>query len=462
MATPTQNLSPKQPAQLPQQPIQQPQAQMPLQTQPVISSPNSLETQTHTFNNTGVSQSAVPIEPAKKHHSNNHKNNEYNSNPFVVAGKGLGSALVENPTSSIFISLIPSLVILPAIIAIGLLFIVLSLTGGAIGALLAGIVSLVFLISFLILVLRVTAGSINILLKSINGKKISIKEAIGSESSGRLLSLFGVYLLSSLAVIFGFLLFIIPGIYLLARLSLAPVIVYAEDKKAIDSLKRSMALTKGHVFEMLGAITAQSMLSGNGLLSLVGASSGTAKRYTELATAEKSGIKETGQVHWLNYVLPILLALFIAPYIALSVLSAVLNTNSVSFSSNNDISFSSVDSQNDTNVKNDINSLHTELEVYYNENGGYPNEAMSSSTAESIFGDVDTTIFVDENGNEIEVAFENDNFYSGFPEPNKTTNYGLLLYGEGCDGLGSTELCSSYVLSGYQSNGLNYVKYSLN
>ena len=460
-ATPPQSVEP-------QQPIQQPQAQMPVQPQPVVTAAQTTpETPTHTLPSSDVNQSSVPpSEPSQKHHSHNPKNSEYNSNPFVVAAKGLGSALVENPTSSVLISLIPSIVIIPLFIGVGVLSVILGLAGGAIGALLAGLLSLVILIAFLLLLLRVAAGSVNILLKSVNGEKISTKEAIGSAASGRLTSFVGASFLSSIAIFFGFLLFIIPGIYLLARLSLAPVIVYAEDKKAMESLKRSMALTKGHVFEMLGAITAQSLLSGNGLLTMIGASSGTVKRYSELVVAEKSGITDTGKVHWLNFVLPILVVLFMVPYLAVSVLSATINsgvnTNNDSFGSGSGSFFSSADPQADTIIKTDINSLYQKLEEYYNENGGYPNEAINSSNATSIFSGIDSGALVDDNGNEITVTFEDDFFYSTFPDPSKSNQYALVMYGEGCDGLGGPELCSGYILSGYQSNGINYVKYSLN
>jgi hypothetical protein len=306
-------------------------------------------------------QSSESIPTQKHHNSSSKKDEEYNSNPFIVAGKGLGSALVENPTSSILIAVLPVLVAIPAIFFVSTITVVLGLSGGAIGALLGGLIALVVVIALALLLIRIAAGSINILLMSLEKEKISTKAAIGSVSSGKLTSFVGVYFLTSVAIFIGLLFFIIPGIYLMARFSLAPVVVYAENLKAMAAIKRSMALTKGHVFEMLGALTAQTILSGNGLLSTIGANSGIVKRYKELTTAEKLGITDTGKVHWLNYVMPVLFSIFLVSYVALSVISSTIDPNNGSYNDFNNDSFIIEEDFNDSFNNTNFDSFDSDI-----------------------------------------------------------------------------------------------------
>jgi hypothetical protein len=58
--------------------------------------------------------------------------------------------------------------------------------------------------------------------------------------------LFGAYFLSILAVFFGLLLLILPGIYIGARLALFPAFIMLEGKGIIDSLKLSWEKTDEH------------------------------------------------------------------------------------------------------------------------------------------------------------------------------------------------------------------------
>jgi hypothetical protein len=58
--------------------------------------------------------------------------------------------------------------------------------------------------------------------------------------------LFGAYLLSVIAVFFGLILLILPGIYVGARLALYPSFMMMENKGVIDSLKSSWEATDEH------------------------------------------------------------------------------------------------------------------------------------------------------------------------------------------------------------------------
>ncbi|HEX6376590.1 MAG TPA: hypothetical protein VFZ91_12820 [Allosphingosinicella sp.] len=62
-------------------------------------------------------------------------------------------------------------------------------------------------------------------------------------------------LLSSILIGFGFVLLIVPGLYLLGRLGPVNAVVVAEERRnPIDALTRCFALTKGHGWAVLGLI----------------------------------------------------------------------------------------------------------------------------------------------------------------------------------------------------------------
>jgi type II secretory pathway pseudopilin PulG len=135
--------------------------------------------------------------------------------------------------------------------------------------------------------------------------------------------------------------------------------------------------------------------------------------------------------------------------------------------SDDDYGFSSFstasDSAADTTRKNDINSLYQKLEEYYNENGSYPNEPISSFNASELFPGIDSDALIDENGNDILVNFDDSIYIINYPYPDSTNQYVLTLYGEGCDGFSGDTSCQSYTLAGYQATGfIDYVKSSLN
>ncbi|HEX8572324.1 MAG TPA: hypothetical protein VF759_06200 [Allosphingosinicella sp.] len=96
-------------------------------------------------------------------------------------------------------------------------------------------------------------GSIAILLL-IFARNISVGGAIGA-ALGLLPFYFLTSLLSSILIGFGFILLIIPGLYLLGRLGPINSVVVAENRRnPIDSISRCFALTKGNGWAILGLI----------------------------------------------------------------------------------------------------------------------------------------------------------------------------------------------------------------
>jgi hypothetical protein len=76
------------------------------------------------------------------------------------------------------------------------------------------------------------------------GRQTTIVQALRRVADD-IVSLLGVVILNGLAIFVGFICFIIPGVYLLCRLFVVVAVALIERKNPIDSLSRSMALTKG-------------------------------------------------------------------------------------------------------------------------------------------------------------------------------------------------------------------------
>lgn len=126
----------------------------------------------------------------------------------------------------------------------------------------------------------------------------------------------------------------------------------------------------------------------------------------------------------------------------------------------------------DTVRKNDINSLYQKLEEYYNENGSYINEAITTANASTLFPGIDEGAVTDEDGKLIQTVFTDnattptaivvDNTSA---DPTIGAEYELALYGAGCADGNTGNLCVKYELAAYQETtdgNAPYTKSSLN
>tara|TARA_Y100001949_G_scaffold64737_1_gene54764 strand:- start:137 stop:829 length:693 start_codon:yes stop_codon:yes gene_type:complete len=68
--------------------------------------------------------------------------------------------------------------------------------------------------------------------------------------------MFGIGIIIGILFMFGFLLFILPGFYLLARLMFSPYIGLMENIPILDSVKKSFKITKDKGWNLLGYIAA--------------------------------------------------------------------------------------------------------------------------------------------------------------------------------------------------------------
>jgi hypothetical protein len=227
----------------------------------------------------------------------------YISNPFLTSVDGLIKILKVNPVSSLLVSLYWLVVYIVFLFLIGALF-ALSPVVGAIVSLVVG----VFLLPALIGMLYVIGAA------SLRDETVGVNRAFG-RAIGKLIPIIVLGILSTIMVAIGFVLLIIPGLYLLGRLALAPVALFEEDLGPIAAIKRSFELTKGHVLEVLGAYFAGAVMGGGGLLSMATAIAPVVGRYQGLKFLKESGTPKP-KVHWLNWFLPLIVILLTGAYLA--------------------------------------------------------------------------------------------------------------------------------------------------
>lgn len=230
----------------------------------------------------------------------------YESNPFTVSIHGLIQILKVNPLAAIGVSI--------------------AIFAGFFGF---GIVALIFLtlikipiLAFLIIALGyivlapvIVGSNLHVASKSMRNQKTTIKEAI-QVATGKILPLLGLGIVSALLISAGMVVLIIPGLIILARISLASIVMFEENLGIVDSLKRSVDLTKGHTFEMLGAVFAGSLLCTNGLLIFPTSVAPLVGRYQGLLTL---GNAKGPKVHWLNYLAPAVVGTLVVMGIILNI-----------------------------------------------------------------------------------------------------------------------------------------------
>jgi prepilin-type N-terminal cleavage/methylation domain-containing protein len=118
----------------------------------------------------------------------------------------------------------------------------------------------------------------------------------------------------------------------------------------------------------------------------------------------------------------------------------------------------------DTVRKNDINSLYQKLEEYYNENGSYINEAITTANASTLFPGIDGGAVTDEDGGVIETTFSTSTTTAPTPTVSNASGeeYELALWGDAACASGGT--CTKYTLAAFQETDTAnpYTKTSLN
>jgi hypothetical protein len=104
-----------------------------------------------------------------------------------------------------------------------------------------------------------TGGLIFMISKIVAGENWSIKESL-LKGLGCWLNLLIVNVMSSILIILGLMAFIVPGLIIFARLSLAEFIVVLERLSPIDALIKSNRITKQFTWQIIGSVVLLSAL----------------------------------------------------------------------------------------------------------------------------------------------------------------------------------------------------------
>lgn len=148
-----------------------------------------------------------------------------------------------------------------------------------------------------------------VIMAAARGEKITARAAM-SQASAFVWRALGINILTTLAVLGGFLLFIVPGFIFMAWFSLSLYVLVTEDLSIVASMKRSRALVRGRVWEIWGlnslaiAVTIVPVFGSiaNLILSILMIPA-LPIRYLQLAATKP---EDRPQVHWVNYAIIVL------------------------------------------------------------------------------------------------------------------------------------------------------------
>jgi uncharacterized membrane protein len=132
------------------------------------------------------------------------------------------------------------------------------------------------LVTFLawILVILIQMGFIRVVLKVLDGGKPAFQDF--SSSFTQFLKFLAASILAGIAIAIGFILLVIPGIFLAIRLQFYSYLVIDKNMGPVESIRRSWAITRGQTWNLfilwlvlLGIILAGVLLLGVGLILAV-------------------------------------------------------------------------------------------------------------------------------------------------------------------------------------------------
>ncbi len=163
----------------------------------------------------------------------------------------------------------------------------------------------------LILLFWLIPATTIIMLSNARGQKIALKEVL--QQSRRFIGpMFVLGVLEVLAIMVGLVLFVFPGLFFIAWLSLASYAMVDENLGPIAAMKRSKQLVTGHMaetFGLMGTAAAFSLLTLVPVLGWLGTLA-LSLAYAPAPAMRYLQLKELGDakvpVHWANYVMIVL------------------------------------------------------------------------------------------------------------------------------------------------------------
>lgn len=243
----------------------------------------------------------------------------YESNPFRPLVAVLGKTLTLNGISALQLGIVAVVV---GVVGYFLGLLVAGLLGGLLHSVIISVVLVIAVVlALLYFVLTVTAAVIKLIEDSSQGTAGGWRSYL---SAGRpyALRLLGLGILMDLGIALAFVLLVIPGFYVMGRWMLAPLVMVQENLGIRAALGRSWALTKGHIWEVLGSLMAGALLGSNGFLAPLVLPSALIGRYEQLRDLE-SGKVSKPKLHWLNWFMVLIIPVFFGGIIALGVLQGI-------------------------------------------------------------------------------------------------------------------------------------------
>lgn len=158
--------------------------------------------------------------------------------------------------------------------------------------------------------------------KAANDETVTLKEALSAVSK-RFWSLLWLQILMGLKIFAWTLLFIVPGIIMAIRYSLASVAFFDKGLKGNAAIKHSIALTKGSWLTTLGGQTFFTIITF-GIIDLLVGTASSAILYRQFSRTPAS---ERPSVHWLSILTLAILILAFLIGIALAVFAVASTAN---------------------------------------------------------------------------------------------------------------------------------------
>lgn len=153
------------------------------------------------------------------------------------------------------------------------------------------------------------------ILQTSKDKSVTFSEAL-TAAFKRFWTILAIDIIVFFKILGGTLLLIVPGVRAALRYRMVHLHVFDENANASTAIQKAKALTKDHLIEVFGMVTAASIIPFVGVLMEIGGQSIMYPQLKEL----KASDKPKPPVHWLNYLGFILFAgllLFIALIVAI-------------------------------------------------------------------------------------------------------------------------------------------------
>jgi len=116
-------------------------------------------------------------------------------------------------------------------------------------------------LAYLLLTVLISIGLMHVFIQTAEGKKVERGDLIDGFTFNKFFSFIGAYVLYTVVVLIGLVLFIVPGVY--AAVALLPIFYTIVDKglNPVQALREAYVLTKGSWWNIMGLIVTTGIIS---------------------------------------------------------------------------------------------------------------------------------------------------------------------------------------------------------